>query len=126
MNVGFGTASFGTTYSKADSFAVLDKYAELGGRMIDTANNYAFWVDGSGLGGQAESVLGEWFASNSREQFHLTTKIGARPAPQGSDRRFDGLGRETVFTAVAECLERLQTDYLDTLQAHFDDPHTPL
>ena len=126
MNVGFGTASFGTTYSKADSFAVLDKYVELGGRMIDTANNYAFWVEGGGLGGQAETVLGEWFASNPREQFHLTTKIGARPAPEGSGRRFDGLGRDTVFTAVDECLERLQTDHLDSLLAHFDDPHTPL
>ncbi len=126
MNIGFGTASFGTTYSKADSFAVLDRYVELGGRMIDTANNYAFWVDGGGLGGQSETVLGEWFQNNPREQFHLTSKIGARPAPEGSGRRFDGLERDNVFASVEGCLERLQTDHLDVLYAHFDDPHTPL
>ena len=40
MNVGFGTVSFGIRYSKADSFAVLDKYVVLGGRCVVLQ---AFW-----------------------------------------------------------------------------------
>ena len=125
MNVGLGTASFGTTYSKEDSFNVLDRYVELGGRMIDTANNYACWVENGGLGGQSEMILGKWFNSNPRDQFQLTTKIGARPSTDGEyGRRFDGLSYDNVFSSVEGCLERLQTDYLDVLYAHFDDPFT--
>ena len=39
-----GTAELGSAIPLRDSVAVLDAYASLGGRMLDTANNYAFAV----------------------------------------------------------------------------------
>ena len=34
------------------SFAILDKFVELGGNFIDTANIYSF--------GESEEIIGEW------------------------------------------------------------------
>lgn len=43
MNIGLGTASFGTSISHEDSFKILNAFVNKGGIVIDTANNYAFW-----------------------------------------------------------------------------------
>ena len=55
-----GALSFGTRVDEKTSFDLLDQFTDLGGRWIDTANNYAFWIDPSGLGGQSETVIGHW------------------------------------------------------------------
>jgi aryl-alcohol dehydrogenase-like predicted oxidoreductase len=34
-----------------------DRYVAAGGAFLDTANNYAFWVEG-GHGGESEALLG--------------------------------------------------------------------
>jgi aryl-alcohol dehydrogenase-like predicted oxidoreductase len=54
-----GTAEMGSAIPLRDSVAVLDAYASLGGRVLDTANNYAFWHPGA-TGGESETVLGNW------------------------------------------------------------------
>jgi hypothetical protein len=41
-----GTLPFGTTVDDMKSLAILDRFAHAGGTLIDTANNYAFWVEG--------------------------------------------------------------------------------
>jgi aryl-alcohol dehydrogenase-like predicted oxidoreductase len=38
-----GTMRFGTAIDEATSFAILDRYVEVGGTFIDTSGNYAFW-----------------------------------------------------------------------------------
>lgn len=52
-----GAMLMGSATDEATSLMTLDRYVEAGGTFIDTANNYAFWVDGS-QGGHSEELLG--------------------------------------------------------------------
>ena len=46
---------FGMTADRAASFAILDRFVERGGGMIDTADVYSAWVPGH-KGGESESM----------------------------------------------------------------------
>lgn len=54
-----GTAKFGTFTDREQSYSVLDRFVELGGERLDTANNYACWHP-DGEGGESEKLIGEW------------------------------------------------------------------
>jgi len=124
--VALGTAGFGTSISKSDSYKILNKYVSLGGKIIDTANNYAYWhINGSG--GESESVIGDWLENEDRSNFTIMTKIGSNPANNDKDyENCEGLSPEAVNRAVEKSLTRLKTEYIDILLAHHDDPNTPL
>ena len=110
---------FGWTADQAQSFEVLDAYAAAGGNFIDSSDSYSAFAPGN-QGGESETVLGNWFAARgNRSELVLATKVGRKPDRQG-------LTRSNIRTAVAESLERLQTDYIDLYYAHADDPDTPL
>jgi aryl-alcohol dehydrogenase-like predicted oxidoreductase len=49
---------FGTRIEERAAFAILDRYAELGGQWLDTSNNYSFWAADTGFGGQSEVAAG--------------------------------------------------------------------
>lgn len=124
--VALGAAFFGTSLSQADSFEILDKYASLGGRIIDTANSYAFW-NPNGKGGESESVIGKWQKQRDRSAYIIMTKIGSQPINVEDDLSIlEGLSPEAVYQAVDRSLVRLQTDYIDILLIHHDDKTTPL
>ncbi|MBO0518514.1 aldo/keto reductase, partial [Streptomyces beijiangensis] len=53
--LGLGAMRVGTATDEATSYAILDRYVEAGGTFIDTANNYAFWVNGT-QGGESEQL----------------------------------------------------------------------
>ncbi|KXF80654.1 aldo/keto reductase [Enterovibrio coralii] len=120
-----GTAKFGTFTDKERSFDVLNRFMELGGERLDTANNYACWHP-DGKGGESESLLGEWLKEKERSKVHIITKIGARSVDGFTYQQLDGLSRDNIRRSVDESLTRLQTDYIDTLYAHVDDLNTPL
>jgi aryl-alcohol dehydrogenase-like predicted oxidoreductase len=110
---------FGWTADEAQSFEVLDAYVAAGGNFIDSSDSYSAFAPGN-QGGESETVLGKWFAARgNRADVVLATKVGRKP-----DRK--GLTRENIRIAVAESLERLQSDYIDLYYAHADDPDTPL
>ena len=46
---------FGWTATGEEAFAILDRFAEAGGTMIDTADVYSAWVPGH-QGGESESA----------------------------------------------------------------------
>lgn len=127
MNVGLGTASFGTTIPQQKCNQLIETFLDLGGRYIDTANNYAFWAENA-QGGESETALGNWLkqSSNNREKILLHSKIGALPLDGKSLDNVEGLSKNTVLNAVESCLKRLQTEYLDVLYLHMPDPNTPL
>jgi aryl-alcohol dehydrogenase-like predicted oxidoreductase len=107
---------FGWTADEEASFAVLDAYAEAGGNFIDTANGYSAWVPGHD-GGESERVIGSWLADRgTRHEIVIATKLGSS----------GGLAPENVRTRAEQSLERLQTDYVDVMYAHYDDPDTPI
>jgi aryl-alcohol dehydrogenase-like predicted oxidoreductase len=113
-----GTMYFGTTVPEQRACELLDHYVDAGGQLLDTANNYAFWVEG-GCGDESELVLGRWLTSRgNRDQVLLASKIGARPRP-GSRSLEDvqGLSAAAVREPVEGSLSRLGTDHLDRLRA---------
>ncbi|MET0285257.1 MAG: aldo/keto reductase [Polyangiales bacterium] len=109
---------FGWTANEAESFAVLDAYAEAGGNFIDTADVYSAWVPGH-RGGESETILGKWLtARKNRARVIIATKVGmATPR--------DNLRPATIRAAVEDSLKRLRTDYIDLYYAHQDDAKTP-
>ncbi len=123
MNIGLGTASFGTSISKKESFEILDRFVELGGEIIDTANNYAFW---NGNGGESEAVIGQWLKTINRNHVQVHTKIGAQPIDGNNIKNLEGLSKKTITSAVQKSLVRLNTSHVDVLFAHVDDRQTPL
>lgn len=108
---------FGMTAGREASFAVLDRFVERGGGMIDTADVYSAWVPGH-KGGESESMMGAWLKqSGARDKVLIATKVGMMPG---------GLKPDRIRDAVQGSLDRLGTDVIDLYFAHKDDPDVPL
>src|SRR5262245_22367160 len=118
-----GGNTFGWTTDQAASEAVLDAYLEAGGNFIDTADVYSRWAPGN-KGGESETVLGKWMtARKNRPTVLMATKV---MGPMGPGPNDTGLSRQHIMEGVEASLRRLQTDYIDLYQAHWDDRETPL
>jgi aryl-alcohol dehydrogenase-like predicted oxidoreductase len=123
-----GTHLFGTVTDEATSFALLDRYVAAGGTFIDTADNYAFWVNGT-QGGESEELLGRWRRSRGADgEIVIATKVGARPLAPGTGfiDNAEGLSAAVIRESAGRSRDRLGTDRLDLLYAHIDDPKVPL
>lgn len=115
----FGGNVFGWTADKATSFKLLDAFLDTGFNLIDTADVYSRWVPGN-QGGESETIIGQWLsARDNRDKVVIATKLGAEMGP---DKK--GLSAAYVRQAVDASLKRLQTDYIDLYQTHFDDLDT--
>ena len=118
-----GGNTFGWTTDQKASEAVLDAYVEAGGNFIDTADVYSRWVPGN-AGGESETALGTWMAARrNRRAVLIATKVMGSMGPGANDT---GLSRQHIMEGVEASLRRLQTDYIDLYQAHWDDRDTPL
>ncbi len=110
---------FGFTADEDTSFAILDRFYEHGGRMVDTAQGYSVWVPGH-VGGESETVIGKWLASRRvRAEMRIATKTGMFGKP-------GDLEWCNISDRLGESLDRLKTDYVDLYYAHRDEPQTPL
>ncbi len=117
----FGGNVLGWTADERTSFALLDALVDAGLTFVDTADIYSRWADGH-EGGESEAIIGRWLASRGgRERLVIATKVGG---DMGSGRR--SLAGAYIAEAVEASLRRLQTDYIDLYQSHWDDPDTPL
>ena len=118
-----GGNTFGWTTDQKASEAVLYAYLEAGGNFIDTADVYSRWVPGH-AGGESETVLGTWMkARGNRRAVIIATKV---MGPMGPGPNDTGLSRQHIVEGVEDSLRRLQTDFIDLYQAHWDDRDTPL
>ena len=118
-----GGNTFGWTTDQKASEAVLDTYVEAGGNFIDTADVYSRWAPGN-AGGESENALGIWMkARKNRHAVLIATKV---MGPMGPGPNDTGLSRQHIVQGVEASLARLQTDYIDLYQAHWDDRDTPL
>ena len=107
---------FGWTADEAASFAILDRFVDAGGSMIDTADVYSAWVPGH-RGGESETVIGKWLRqSGKRAKVVIATKVGMTA----------GLSPDTVAAACEASLNRLGIDTIDLYYQHKDDPAVPL
>lgn len=118
-NICFGGNVFGWTADQDQSFGLLDRFHELGGNFVDTADVYSSWKEGN-QGGESETVIGNWFKrSGKRNQTVVATKVAMLESRKG-------LGAKNIALACDDSLRRLNTDYIDIYYAHSDDLETDL
>lgn len=117
-----GTMTFGNQADKKASLSMLNKAWSAGLNFIDTADVYPLGGTYEQLGA-TEKIIGEWTKGINRDRLVLATKCFF---PMGTGANEQGLGRKHIIQAVEDSLRRLQTDYIDLLQAHQFDSRTPL
>lgn len=117
----FGGNVFGWTIDEKKSFEILDAFTGAGFNFIDTADVYSRWADGN-KGGESETIIGKWMKKhNNRDKVIIATKVGS---DMGNGKK--GLSKKYILQAAEDSLKRLQTDYIDLYQTHFDDEGTPI
>ena len=116
-----GAGMFGTRWgygSEPDvARTIVDRFADAGGTLIDTAASYQV--------GESEENLGRILAGR-RDQFTIATKFAIGGTDEGSGVLQTGSGRRAMFQSVENSLRRLDTDYVDMLWVHFPDFVTPI
>src|SRR4051794_4555095 len=113
-----GTMTFGTETDEKEAHAQLDRFVEVGGTLVDTADVYS--------GGASEEIIGRWFAERPADvtgRVVLATKGRFPTSDQPND---DGLSARHLTRAVDASLRRLGVERIDLYQVHAFDPFTPL
>ncbi|WP_112236501.1 aldo/keto reductase [Kribbella monticola] len=111
-----GTMTFGNETDEAGAHEQLDRYVEVGGTLIDTADVYT--------AGASEKIIGRWLATSSaRNTVVLATK---GRFPTGDTANDVGTSRRHLRRALDASLTRLGVDHIDLYQLHAWDPITPL
>jgi len=110
-----GAMTFGREADEATSHRMLDRFADVGGTFVDTADVYG--------PGTSEEVTGRWLRRRDRDQWVIATKVRFPSGPGVNDV---GLSRKHILASIDASLRRLQTDHVDLYQIHCWDRGTPL
>ena len=104
--------------SVEESQRIIDRFVELGGNFIDTANRYT--------NGHSEKIIGDHVGRHSarRDRLVIATKFSGNLYP--GDPNGGGSGRKSIIAACENSLRRLQTDYIDLYWLHHWDVNTPI
>ncbi len=116
-----GTMTFGTEWGFGSDEAtvrpIFEKYLELGGNFVDTADGYT--------NGKSEELVGKFIKeTKSRDRVVLATKFTFNTQPGNPNA--GGNGRKNIYRAIESSLRRLQTDYIDLYWMHVWDTITPM
>jgi len=117
-----GTMTFGEDLGWGSSVEecqhIIDRFVDLGGNFIDTANFYTK--------SHSEKIIGDHVGRHParRERLVLATKFSGNLYP--GDPNGGGSGRKSIVSACENSLRRLQTDYIDLYWLHNWDAHTPI
>ncbi len=107
--------TFGREANEEMSFKIMDRFMELGGTFVDTADAYS--------AGGSEEVVGRWLKQRgARDKVVLATKVHAIMGPGPND---GGLSRLHIQRGVEASLRRLQTEVIDLYQIHRWDANVP-
>lgn len=109
-----GTMTFGAETDEKGSHQQLDRFVDVGGNFIDTADVYSRGV--------SEEIVGGWLPAH-RDRVVVATK---GRFPMGDGPNDAGLTRTHLSRALDASLRRLRTDHVDLYQAHAWDPLTPI
>ena len=116
--IAFGTWQLGGDWGATDESAAIHaiRYAyDRGINFFDTAQGYGF--------GASEQLLAKAIRGYPRESVVIATKGGLRPL--GGPRVERDASAAWIRSGVDDSLRALATDYVDLLQIHWPDPHTP-
>jgi len=104
--------------SVEESQAIIDRYIELGGNFIDTANFYTK--------SHSEQIIGDHIGRDKarRDRLVIATKFSGNLYP--GDPNGGGSSRKAIVSAAENSLRRLQTDYIDLYWLHIWDKNTPI
>jgi aryl-alcohol dehydrogenase-like predicted oxidoreductase len=116
-----GTMTFGTEWGwgsdEPQSREIFDRYTELGGNFVDTANFYTQ--------GKSEQMIGKFITDKRlRDRVVLATKFTLNVEPGNPNA--GGNGRKNIYQSLEASLRRLQTDYIDLYWLHAWDTVTPV
>ena len=117
-----GTMTFGTEWGwgvpPETAHAMLDRFVDSGGNVIDTADLYT--------NGSSERIVGAWLHERKqRERVVLATKFTFN-MDRTANPNAGGNGRKNILRAVDASLGRLGTDYIDLYWLHCWDQVTPV
>lgn len=104
--------------SVEESQQIIDRYIDLGGNFIDTANFYTK--------SHSEKIIGDHVGRHParRDRLVIATKFSGNLYP--GDPNGGGSGRKSIVAQLDNSLRRLQTDYVDLYWLHNWDVHTPI
>jgi aryl-alcohol dehydrogenase-like predicted oxidoreductase len=110
-DLGWGT-------SVEESQQIIDRFVDLGGNFIDTANFYTM--------SHSEKIIGDHIGRHParRDRLTIATKFSGNLYP--GDPNGGGSGRKALINACENSLRRLQTDYIDLYWLHVWDANTPI
>jgi aryl-alcohol dehydrogenase-like predicted oxidoreductase len=112
-SIGLGCMSFAGAYGgapEADCFAILDRCAELGMTLMDTANIYG--------NGRSEEILGTWLKANPGHPFIVSTKAGIVTGEQRSTNNSKAYLRECLLGSLKRLnLQRVELFYIHRREA---------
>jgi len=96
--------------SVEESQQIIDRYVDLGGNFIDTANFYTK--------SHSEKIIGDHVGRHParRDRLVIATKFSGNLYP--GDPNGGGSGRKSLINACENSLRRLQTDYIDLYWLH--------
>lgn len=103
--------------SEQEAHNILDRFVQLGGNCIDTANFFPWF--GPDVG-KSETIIGNWLSKQEREKVFLITKV--RMPMDINNINSVGLSRGHLIDSVKKSCERLQTDTIDMLMLNGWDP----
>jgi aryl-alcohol dehydrogenase-like predicted oxidoreductase len=119
--IGLGCMGMSIAYGAADEAEcarTLDRSAELGVNLLDTADVYG--------AGANEELIGRWLRRREREEVFVSTKFGLkRDAATGRVDDVD-TSAEYVPAACDASLRRLGTEHIDLYYMHRRDPAVPI
>lgn len=107
--------TFGSSVDREGTRDLVHRAYDLGINLFDTADVYS--------NGQGEEALGYALQGIPRHYVVIASKCFFPMSEHPNDR---GLSRKHIVESVEGSLRRLGTDYIDLLQCHRADPHTPI
>jgi aryl-alcohol dehydrogenase-like predicted oxidoreductase len=113
-----------------DAINAIETAIDLGMTSIDTAPVYGF--------GKSEKLVGQ-VIHNKRDKVQILTKFGLRWDTKEGEFYFNSInekgedvsihrfaGPESIIKECEASLQRLQTEFIDLYQIHWNDPTTPI
>ena len=110
-----GVMTFGWKTDQAEANRIVDRFLDMGGNFIDTANVYGR--------GTSEEMLSNALSGGKRDRVFLATKVHGR---MGDDPNDWGNTRFSIMRMCEDSLRRLKTDHIDLYQIHRPQASVPI